>query len=400
MDVRVEGPKVAGSEQILTREALDFVARLHREFNQRREQLLARRAERQKEFDAGKNPRFLDETKKVRESDWKVAETPRDLLKRYVEITGPVERKMMINALNSGADVFMDVFKFAQDALRIPQGSIRATVLIETLPAAFEMDEILYELREHMSGLNAGRWDYLFSLIKTLRTRRDAVLPDRAQVTMTVPFMRAYTELLIKTCHRRGAYAMGGMAQFIPSRKDKELNERALAKVRDDKKREATDGFDGTWVAHPDLVTTAREEFVKVLGDKPHQRDRLRSEVQVTAEQLVETRVPGGKVTEAGFRTNINVALQYLQQWLGGNGAAAIHNLTEDAATAEISRAQLWQLIHDGASLDDGRTASAELYAKIRDEEVQSLGAVVQKPAALLDGLVTAKAFAEFLTLP
>ncbi len=511
MDVRVEGPKVAGSEQILTREALDFVARLHREFNQRREQLLARRAERQKEFDAGKNPRFLDETKKVRESDWKVAETPRDLLKRYVEITGPVERKMMINALNSGADVFMadfedslsptwsnvvtghvnlieavrrrlsftspegksyklnaqiatllvrprgwhlpekhvlidgkpvsgslidfgltvfhnareqldratgpyfylpkiegylearlwnDVFKFAQDALRIPHGSIRATVLIETLPAAFEMDEILYELREHMSGLNAGRWDYLFSLIKTLRTRKDAVLPDRAQVTMTVPFMRAYTELLIKTCHRRGAYAMGGMAQFIPSRKDKELNERALAKVRDDKKREATDGFDGTWVAHPDLVTAAREEFVKVLGDKPHQRDRLRSEVQVKAEQLVDTRVPGGKVTEAGFRTNINVALQYLQQWLGGNGAAAIHNLMEDAATAEISRAQLWQWIHDGARLDDGRTASAELYAKIRDEELKSLPGDYRKPVEVLDGLVTAKAFAEFLTLP
>src|SRR5438270_6220081 len=429
MGIEVKGPKVAGSEAILTREALALVERLHRELNARREQLLARRADRQRELDRGQEFQFLSETKKVREGDWKVAPIPKDLAKRFVEITGPVERKMMINALNSGADVFMadfedalsptwsnivvghqnlkeavrrtlsfsspegkqyklnqkiatllvrprgwhlpekhvlvdgepisgslidfgltlfhnareqldrgtgpyfylpkleshlearlwnDAFLLAQDALKIPRGSIRATVLVETIPAAFEMDEILYELREHMSGLNAGRWDYMFSIIKKFRTRDDRILPDRAQVTMTVPFMRAYTELLIKTCHRRGAHALGGMAPFIPSRKDAAINEKAFAKTHEDKRREATDGFDGTWVAHPDLVKIAAEDFDKVLGKKPNQKEKLRSEVSVTAHQLTDTKVPGGTVTEAGFRNNINVALQYVNSWLMG----------------------------------------------------------------------------------
>jgi len=515
MGIEVKGPKVAGSEAILTREALALVERLHRELNARREQLLARRAERQRELDKGQEFRFLPETQKVRDADWKVAAIPKDLEKRFVEITGPVERKMMINALNSGADVFMadfedalsptwsnivvghqnlkeavrrtlsfaspegkqyklnqkiatllvrprgwhlpekhvlvdgqpvsgslidfgltlfhnareqldrgtgpyfylpkieshlearlwnDAFQLAQDALKIPRGSIRATVLVETLPAAFEMDEILYELRDHMSGLNAGRWDYMFSLIKSFRTRKDKILPERAQVTMTVPFMRAYTELLIKTCHRRRASAMGGMAPFIPSRKNPEINEKALAKTREDKKREATDGFDGTWVAHPDLVHLAQEEFAKVLGNKANQIDKLRSEVSVTAEQLADTRIPGSSITEAGFRNNVDVALQYLNSWLLGNGAAAIHNLMEDAATAEISRAQLWQWVRNAAKLSDGRTASAELYQKVRDEEVKNLGGPDQgrlrDATEILDGLVLSKEFNDFLTLP
>ncbi len=515
MGIEVKGSKVAGAESILTREALALVERLHRELDARREQLLRRRGERQRELDRGEEFRFLPETQKVRDSDWKVAPIPKGLQKRFVEITGPVERKMMINALNSGADVFMadfedalsptwsnivvghqnlkeavrrtlaftspegksyklnakiatllvrprgwhlpekhvlvdgepvsgslidfalsffhnareqlergtgpyfylpkieshlearlwnDAFVLAQDALKIPRGSIRATVLVETLPAAFEMDEILHELREHMSGLNAGRWDYMFSLIKKYRTRKDKVLPDRAQVTMTVPFMRAYTDLLIKTCHRRGAHAMGGMAPFIPSRKNPEINEKALSKTREDKKREATDGFDGTWVAHPDLVALAAEEFEKVLGNKPNQIDKLRSEVSVTAEQLVDTRIPGSTVTEAGFRGNVDVALQYLNSWLLGNGAAAIHNLMEDAATAEISRAQLWQWIRNAAKLADGRTATADLYGKVRDEEVAKLGGPQQgrlrEATEILDGLVLSEEFSEFLTTP
>src|SRR5437660_1510186 len=406
MGIEVKGPKVAGSEAILTREALALVERLHRELNARREQLLARRAERQRELDRGQEFRFLPETQKIRDSEWKVAKIPKDLARRFVEITGPVERKMMINALNSGADVFMadfedalsptwsnivvghqnlkdavrrtlsfnspegkqyklnqkiatllvrprgwhlpekhvlvdgqavsgslidfalslfhnareqldrgtgpyfylpkieshlearlwnDAFLLAQDALKIPRGSIRATVLVETLPAAFEMDEILYELRDHMSGLNAGRWDYMFSLIKELRGRKGLWLADRAQLTMTVPFMRAYSELLVATCHKRGAHAMGGMAPFIPSRKDPKINEVALARTREDKQREIRDGFDGTWVAHPDLVPIAKEVFEKELG-KPHQRGRLREDVEVEAAQLVDLTVPGGKV--------------------------------------------------------------------------------------------------------
>jgi len=302
------------------------------------------------------------------------------------------------------ARLWSEAFKLAEKELSIGPGAIRATVLIETLPAAFEMEEILYELRDHASGLNAGRWDYIFSLIKTLRNRRDLALPDRAQVTMTVPFMRAYSELLIKTCHRRGAHAMGGMAPFIPSRKNPEINEAALAKVREDKQREVGDGFDGTWVAHPDLVPVAKEVFEKALGGRPHQKDRMREEVQVSAAELVAVRVPGGKITEAGFRNNVNVALQYLSSWLSGNGAAAIFNLMEDAATAEISRAQVWQWIQNGAQLDDGRRATRQMYQQIRDQEIAKLGAAPQalRPEAIeiLDGLILSDKFTDFLTLP
>ncbi len=515
MSLQVLTAAPEGTEKVLSREALAFVESLHRQFNPTREQLLARRAERQKAFDAGTTPDFLPETKAIRGGDWKVAHTPEDLQKRRVEITGPAERKMMINALNSGASVFMadfedslspswrnvvqgqqacteavrrtltftspegksyalaahtatllvrprgwhlpekhitidgkpisaslfdfglyffhnvrallergtgpyfylpkmeshlearlwiDVFRAAQDALKVPQGTVRATVLIETLPAAFEMEEILYELREHASGLNAGRWDYMFSFIKKFRNRKDKVLPDRVQVAMTVPFLRAYTELLVKSCHTHGAHAMGGMSPFIPNRKNPEVNEKALAKVREDKLREVNDGFDGTWVAHPDLVPVAMEVFDQVLGNRPHQKEKSRAEVRVTAAQLVDPAVPGGKITEAGFRTNVEVALQYLNQWLLENGAAAIHNLMEDAATAEISRAQLWQWIRHGATLDDGRPATRALYETIRTEELGKLGGPdaqrFRDAAALLDKMVLSEEFPDFLTLP
>ncbi len=513
--IQVVGKKLPASPSILTDDALSFVARLHRQFNPTREDLLARRAKRQLEFDAGKVPDFLPETSKVREGEWKVAPTPDDLQKRWVEITGPVERKMMINAFNSGANIFMadfedslsptwenvvqgqqnlidavrrtiefsspegksyrlnaeiavllvrprgwhlfekhilvdgqpisaalldfglyffhnarelqqrgtgpyfylpkleshlearlwnEVFNTAQEALGIPLGTIRATVLVETLPAAFEMDEILYELRPHASGLNAGRWDYIFSLIKKFRNRGDLALPDRAQVGMTVPFMRAYTELLVRTCHRRGAHAMGGMAPFIPNRRNPEINEKALAKVREDKLREVEDGFDGTWVAHPDLVPVAMEVFQNALGEKANQKDRLRDEVSVEGKQLVDTQVPGGTITEAGFRNNINVALQYLNSWLSGNGAVAIFNLMEDAATAEISRGQLWQWITNHAMLADGTVASRELYERLREEELETIGGRNQgrmtEAVDLLDSLVLNPQFSEFLTVP
>ena len=513
--IQIAGKKLPASAAILSDDALSFVAKLHRQFNPTREKLLARRAERQKDFDAGKMPDFLAETKSVRDGEWKVAPTPPDLQKRWVEITGPVERKMMINAFNSGANIFMadfedslsptwenvvqgqqnlidavrrtiefsspegksyrlnptiavllvrprgwhltekhvlvdgqpisasifdfglyffhnarelqqrksgpyfylpkmeshlearlwnDIFNAAQDALGIPRGTIRATVLIETILAAFEMDEILYELRDHASGHNAGRWDYMFSLIKKFRNRGDLALPDRAQVTMTVPFMRAYTELLVRTCHRRGAHAMGGMAPFIPNRKNPEVNEKALAKVREDKLREARDGFDGTWVAHPDLVPVAMEVFQKALGEKANQKEKLREDVKVEGRQLVDTHVPGGTITEGGFRNNISVALQYLNSWLSGNGAVAIFNLMEDAATAEISRAQLWQWITNRAKLDDGRVATGEMYKQLRDEELKKIGGVEQgrmrEAVELLDSLVLAREFSEFLTLP
>ncbi|HEX5499312.1 MAG TPA: malate synthase A, partial [Thermomicrobiales bacterium] len=272
------------------------------------------------------------------------------------------------------ARLWNDVFAFAQDRLGIPRGTIRATVLIETLPAAFEMEEILYELREHAAGLNAGRWDYIFSAIKTFRTRDDLILPDRAQVTMAVPFMRAYTQLLVKTCHRRGAHAIGGMAAFIPSRRDPEVNELAFAKVREDKEREAGDGFDGTWVAHPGLVPVAKEVFDRVLGERPNQKERQRDDVHTTAAELTDLRVPGGTITDGGLRNNVSVALQYINSWLLGTGAAAIFNLMEDAATAEISRAQLWQWIHHGAATDDGERITAHRYEQIRGEEIQKLG--------------------------
>ena len=437
---------------VLTEEALAFVERLHRELRGERLEVLAARAERQARLDAGERPDFLEETKEVREADWRVRPAPPDLQDRRVEITGPVERKMMINALNSGAKVFMADFEdacsptwanvvdgqrnvrdavrktisldtgeksyrlndeiatlvvrprgwhlperhfevdgeavsaslfdfglcvfhnareqldrgtgpyfylpkleghrearlwsrafvLAEDELGLDRGSIRATVLIETVLAAFEMDEILYELRDHITALNAGRWDYIFSLIKKLHSRGE-VLPDRPQVSMTVPFMRAYTELLVRTCHRRGAHAIGGMAAFIPSRRDAEVNEVALGKVKEDKVREAADGFDGTWVAHPDLVPVALEQF-----ERPNQLDRLREDVETTADELLDLRVPGGEVTDEGLRLNVRVGVRYLDAWLNGTGAAAIENLMEDVATAEISRSQVWQWVHAG----------------------------------------------------
>ena len=507
--------------RILTPEALSFLARLARNFEDRRQGLLRRRREVQEQIDAGKLPDFLPETESVRRGEWQVAPAPADLHDRRVEITGPTERKMLINAMNSGARVFMadfedanspsfenmisgqinlidavektisltteegkryqlhektavlvvrprgwhldekhvrvdgrpvsgslldfglyffhnarrlmgrgsgpyfylpkmeshlearlwnDVFVLAQDELGIPQGTIRATALIETILAAFEMDEILYELRDHAAGLNAGRWDYIFSAIKKFRNRPGFLLPDRVQIAMTVPFMRSYTELLIQTCHRRGAHAIGGMAAFIPSRRDHEVNEVALAKVREDKEREAGDGFDGTWVAHPDLVPIALEIFDRVLGERPHQKSRLREEVRVRAADLLDFRVPGGKITEAGVRNNISVAIQYLESWLRGNGAAAIHNLMEDTATAEISRSQLWQWVHSqSAGLEDGRRIDLELVSSWIPEEREKIRSAVGEKAyrageyaraeTLLKKLVAEKEYVDFLTL-
>jgi len=513
--VELLGSQPAHGIDVLTPDAIEFVAGLHRAFDQRRSELLAARVERQRRFDAGELPEFLSETAHIRDDpNWRVAPAPADLEDRRVEITGPVEPKMMINALNSGARVFMadfedalsptwenvvtgqwavqeavrrrltfqtdeksyalnpqiatlvirprgwhlnethlhvdgspvsaslfdfglaffhnareqldrgsgpyfylpkleshlearlwnDVFVRAQAQLGIPRGSIRATVLVETILAAFEMDEILWELREHASGLNAGRWDYIFSLIKKFHTRDDMILPDRAQVTMAVPFMRAYQQLLVRTCHARGAHAIGGMSAFIPNRRQPDVTENALARVREDKQREAGDGSDGTWVAHPDLVAVAAEIFDRVLGDRPNQKDRQRPDVRASAPELLDTRVEGGQVTEAGVSTNISVALQYLASWLAGNGAAAINNLMEDAATAEISRSQLWQWRVHAVTLADGRRMSRELYAAIRDAELTRLGASARgfrwaDAASLLDGLVMRDDFAEFLTL-
>lgn len=497
--------------EVLTPGALEFLAKLQRQFNPTREARLQKRVERQKELDAGILPDFPPHG--PAKGDWQVAPAPADLQKRWVEITGPTEQKMMVNALNSGASVFMadcedalsptwdnavqgqinlinairrqidfvssegkayklndqvatllvrprgwhlieknvlvdgqpmsgslfdfglyffhnahellkrgsgpyfylpkleshlearlwnDVFNLAQDELGIPRGTIRATVLIETILAAFEMEEILYELRDHMSGLNAGRWDYIFSVIKKFRRRAEFMLPDRAQVTMTVPFMRAYTELLVRSCHKHGAHAIGGMAAFIPSRRDPEVNEKALARVREDKERESGDGFDGTWVAHPDLVPIAWEIFERKLGDNPHQKNRLREDVQVAAKDIANIQVPGGQITEAGVRLNINVALQYVNAWLDGNGAAAINNLMEDTATAEISRAQLWQWICHGAKLDDGRPVTRQMYEQFRTEELAKLGGVdtahYKEATEIMDKLVLNDEFTEFLT--
>jgi malate synthase len=513
----VAAPRLASADSILTADALAFVAALHREFDERRREVLAQRVERRRKLAA--HPRgapltFPADTSAMRDAAWQVAPAPADLDDRRVEITGPVDRKMMINALNSGAQVFMadledscsptwtnvvdgqrnlmdavrgtlaldvagkayrleertatlvvrprgwhlderhllvddaplsaslvdfglyffhnahallargsgpyfylpkmeghrearlwnDVFVAAQAALGIPRGTIRATVLIETLPAAFEMEEILHELREHAAGLNAGRWDYLFSFIKTFRDRADKVLPDRAQLTMTVPFMRAYADRLVQVCHRRGAHAIGGMAAFIPSRRDAEVNARAFARVREDKERESGMGFDGTWVAHPDLVPVAGEVFDRVLGERPHQKSVRREEVQVAADQLVDPTVPGGMVTDGGVRMNVEVALRYLEAWLRGNGAVAIHNLMEDAATAEISRTQLWQWIRHGAAIDGAGVMTREYYQRVRAEELARLQAEadpvsrVTDAAALLDTLVLGE-FEEFLTV-
>jgi malate synthase len=497
-------PVPEGGERVLSDEALAFLAGLHREFDPRRRELLALRAERQERLAAGELPDFLEETRSVRgDPDWRVGLVPRDLDDRRVEITGPVDRKMVINALNSGAKVFMadfedansptwencvlgqqnlrdaiartisldqgekryqlndevatllvrprgwhlvekhvlvdgepvsaslfdfglylfhcaealldagsgpyfylpkleshlearlwnDVFVAAQEQLGIPGRRIRATVLIETILAAFEMEEILYELREHSAGLNAGRWDYMFSVIKKFRDRPEFVLPDRPQVTMTVPFMRAYTELLVKTCHRRGAHAIGGMAAFIPSRRDPEVNEVALARVAEDKQREAGDGFDGTWVAHPDLVPTAQAEFDRVLGERPNQVERLREEVAVSARDLLDVASTPGEITEDGVRLNVSVGIQYVAAWLGGNGAAAINNLMEDAATAEISRSQIWQWLRHGR-------VPRERVQEIEREELDRLGPGHEQAAEVFGEVALATDFRDFLTLP
>jgi malate synthase len=487
----------AADEEVLTREALDLVARLHRELNPRRRELLERRRDRQAELDAGALPGFLPETQDLREAEWRVADAPADLRDRRCEITGPVDRKMMINALNSGARVFMadyedacsprwenvvegqrnvtdavrreisletpdktyrlndevatllirprgwhlperhalvdgepvsaslfdfglhmarnareqlergtgpyfylpkleshlearlwaDAFALAEQELDLPSGTIRCTVLIETILAAFETEEILYELRDWGCALNAGRWDYIFSAIKKFRTR-DWVLPDRAQVTMTVPFMRAYTELLVRSCHRRGAHAIGGMAAFIPSRKDAEANELALTKVREDKERESSDGFDGSWVAHPDLVPVCTEVFDGALGARPNQLGRLREDVTPDESGLLSIPDTPGEITDAGVQTNISVGVRYLDSWLHGVGAAAIDNLMEDAATAEISRSQIWQWVHHGRV--DEKLVRHEIELVDAGEEAKELFAAVALSEELED----------FLTLP
>jgi len=502
---------------LLTPDILHFLIRLHREFSTRRQYLLEQRVKRQAEFDDGIMPDFLSETKSIRESLWAVASIPDDLQDRRVEITGPTDRKMIINALNSGANVFMadfedsnsptwhngmqgqinlrdavdgtisyispegkryalnektatlmvrprgwhllekhvlidgnpipaslfdfgvyffhnaqklidkgtgpyfylpkleshlearlwnDVFLFAQDEVAIPRGTIRATVLIETIPAAFEMEEILYELREHSAGLNCGRWDYIFSFIKKFRSHPKFVLPDRAQVTMTTHFLRSYSHLLIQTCHKRGAHAMGGMAAQIPIKDNSAANEAALEKVRADKQREVTDGHDGTWVAHPGLVPIAKEIFDTYMSSL-HQIHTKRKDVQVTAADLLT--VPSGQITERGLRTNIDVAIQYIEAWLRGNGCVPLYHLMEDAATAEISRAQVWQWLHHCAVLDDGRVITPELYRALVEEEVAKIrlnadekyfvGRKFNEARAFFDQMVLNKNFTEFLTL-
>ncbi|GAB2912358.1 malate synthase A [Nonomuraea fastidiosa] len=519
--MEITGPKLDRFDEILTPEALAFVETLQREFGPRRLELLDARQAKQAELSAGGRLDFLPETKEIREGEWKVAPPAPGLEDRRVEITGPVDRKMTINALNSGAKVWLadfedansplwencvagqlnlrdaldrtidfetggksytlkpddelativvrprgwhldekhalvdgepvsgslfdfglyffhcaqrqidkgkgpyfylpkieshlearlwnDVFVRAQDLLGIPQGTIRATVLIETYPAAFEMEEILYELRDHSAGLNAGRWDYLFSVIKKFRTRgREFLLPERNAVTMTAPFMRAYTELLVRTCHKRGAHAIGGMAAFIPSRRDPEVNAVALEKVRADKTRESNDGFDGSWVAHPDLVPICREVFDGVLGSRPNQIDRLREDVNVTAADLLAVSDTPGDITEAGLRNNVDVGLRYLAAWMGGQGAAAIHNLMEDAATAEISRSQIWQWIHNDITLSDtGEQVTKELVERIIGEELAKIAeepgydeGLYAQATALFKQVALDDDFAEFLTLP
>ena len=506
--IRTVGPAVDESARILTAPALAFVEDLTRHFRPRIEELLARRKMIQAQYDAGMKPRFLDETAEVRESDWHVASPVADLVDRRVEITGPVDRKMIINALNSGANVFMadfedansptwancvsgqanlmdavrrtityaapetgkqyalgtniatllvrprgfhllekhclvderpvpgmlfdfglyffhnaaellkrgtgpyfylpkmqshleaglwnDIFVHAQRALGIPIGTIRATVLIETLPAAFEMDEILYELKDHSSGLNCGRWDYIFSAIKTQRNDAAFLLPDRGQVTMEAPFLTAYVRLLIKTCHRRGAHAMGGMAAQIPIKDNADENARALEKVRADKLREVREGHDGTWVAHPGLVPIAKQVFDEGMPTA-NQLDRKREDVSVSEAMLVTP--PKGTRTEAGLRHNIRVGVQYVQAWLGGQGAVPIYNLMEDAATAEISRTQIWQWIRHGATLDDGQRVTKDLVTKTLDEE---FGGKPQYDAArtVFEQVATSDALEDFLTIP
>ena len=517
--LEIHAPLRDSYEEILSPDALEFVGTLIREFRGRRKEILQARVQRQRDLDAGAKPHFLAETESIRKGEWKCAPLPGDLLDRRVEITGPVERKMIINALNSGAKMFMadfedsnsptweniiegqinlrdavartitldvpdgksyrlnpeiatllvrprgwhldekhvtldgepigggmfdlalyffhnhaelkkrgsgpyfylpkmehhlearlwnDIFVRAQDLLGVPQRTIKATVLIETIMASFQMDEIIYELRNHMAGLNCGRWDYIFSYIKRLRKHPNVILPDRGQVTMTNHFMRSYSLLCIKTCHKRGTHAIGGMAAQIPIKNDPAANEAALRKVRDDKRREATDGHDGTWVAHPGLVSIAMEEFDAVLGDKPNQIDNLRLDVNVTAEDLL--RVPEGEITEKGVRTNIGVGIQYMEAWLSGNGCVPLHNLMEDAATAEISRTQLWQWIHHPKGvLGDGRKLTLDLVRQWTKEELakirQEVGATrydsgkFELATKLFDDIIARDQLDEFLTL-
>ena len=485
-------------DDVLTADAVEFLTELERTFGPRRRELLEARHERARRLLDGELPDFLPETASIREGDWRVAPVPAELQDRRVEITGPVDRKMVINALNSGAKMFMadfedsnsptwrnciegqvnltdalertitldtgekqyslneevatllvrprgwhleerhfevdgapisaslfdfglyffrnharggtwfylpkleshlearlwnDVFVWSQEQLGVPQGTIKATVLIETILAAFEMDEILYELREHSAGLNAGRWDYIFSVIKKLGHRPEFVLPDRADVTMAVPFMRAYTDLLVKTCHARGAHAMGGMAAFIPSRRDPEVNAAALAKVREDKEREAGQGFDGTWVAHPDLVPVAMEIFDRVLGERPNQVERQRDDVASTAADLLDVAATPGEITLGGLHNNVSVGIQYLAAWLQGSGAVAIFNLMEDAATSEISRSQVWQW------LAHGKVARADVEAAI-EEELAKLDGDYDEARELFEQVALGEEFVEFLTLP
>lgn len=516
--VRVLAQVSPAQQRILDPQALAFVVELERRFGARRRELLAARAARQLRLDAGDTPDFLAETAGIRAGDWKVAPVPQELLDRRIEITGPTDRKMVINALNSGASVFMadfedslaptwnnvldgqqnlfdavrrtidftdptskkhyrlaekpavlfvrprgwhleekhveidgkrasaslfdfglfffhnakeqlargtapyfylpkmeshlearlwnDVFRWSQEKLGIPQGTIKATVLIETILAAFEMDEILWELRQHSAGLNCGRWDYIFSFVKKFRAHGDRIVPDRANVTMTQHFLRSYSQLLIQTCHARGAFAMGGMAAFIPIKDDAQKNEQALAKVRADKQREAKDGHDGTWVAHPGLVAIAKEQFDAVLGSRKNQLDVLREDVHVTARDLLQ--LPEGKITEAGLRQNLNVGVQYLEAWLRGNGCVPLHHLMEDAATAEISRVQLWQWQRHGARLDDGRTVDAGLLRTVLAEELGAIEQALGRPeygkrrfdlaSRLFLDMVLAAELPEFLT--
>ncbi|GAB3121423.1 malate synthase A [Streptomyces calidiresistens] len=521
--VEVHGTPLPREEEVLTPEALEFLSELHRRFTPVRDDLLAARAARRAEIARTGALDFLPETARVREAEWTVAPTPPALLDRRVEITGPTDRKMTVNALNSGARVWLadfedassptranviggqlsmadafrrrldftdergkryalrpddelavvvmrprgwhldekhltvdgrripgalvdfglylfhngrllaeqgrgpyfylakleshaearlwnDVFLTAQELLGMERGTIRATVLIETITAAFEMEEILYELREHAAGLNAGRWDYLFSIVKNFRDAGERfVLPDRNAVTMTAPFMRAYTELLVRTCHKRGAHAIGGMAAFIPS-KDEEVNAAAMEKVRADKDREAGDGFDGSWVAHPGLVPVARASFDAVLGDRPHQRERLREDVRVTAEQLLAIDSTGAHPTLAGLRNAVQVGTRYLRSWLAGRGAVAVFDLMEDVATAEISRSQLWQWIDARVVLDDGRTVTADLVREVAAEELTAIEAEVgaeefaaggwRRAHELLLEIALAEEYVDFLTIP
>ncbi|MGW2173770.1 malate synthase A [Streptomyces sp. NPDC005047] len=522
----VDAEPLPRQEEVLTDAALAFVAELHRRFTPRRDELLARRAERRASIARTSTLDFLPETAAIRADDsWKVAPAPAALQDRRVEITGPTDRKMTINALNSGAKVWLadfedasaptwenvvggqlnltaayhraidftdertgksyalrpdaelatvvmrprgwhlderhlqvdgrpvpgalvdfglyffhnaqrlldlgkgpyfylpkteshlearlwnEVFVFAQDYVGIPQGTVRATVLIETITAAYEMEEILYELRDHASGLNAGRWDYLFSIVKNFRDGgAKFVLPDRNAVTMTAPFMRAYTELLVRTCHKRGAHAIGGMAAFIPSRRDAEVNKVAFEKVRADKDREAGDGFDGSWVAHPDLVPIAMESFDKVLGDRPNQKDRLREDVDVKAADLIAIDSLDAKPTYAGLVNAVQVGIRYIEAWLRGLGAVAIFNLMEDAATAEISRSQIWQWINAEVVLDNGEQVTAELARKVAAEELANIRAEIgddafaggnwQQAHDLLLTVSLDEDYADFLTLP